>query len=361
MKMQIYIKSIILFYLFSCVPLISQNSKIVGLVAVHNEAGFIKHCLQALSQYTDAIVVLDDVSADDTLAVIGSIANECNVERVIRKYVWQRDEKADKNALLLAGREIGGTHFIMIDADEMFVAPCKNNNWLRNQILSLKKGQIICFPMMNVWNGLKYYRNDDEMSPHHRKWRSICAVLCDDGQCTYEENQVWGPSGAIHVTRIPSNRICHDPVKNIVIKDINHGLLHYKYVNLEDVSVKKIWYMCVEYMNANKLENTHEARKKNAKKINEFYKNEFHSSLEDKIKIKLTQVPNEWYDYPFFDRTQYDRLHVLRKNEVIGWLKSLGKRYFEPLNIWHESWVRDVFHSSKENNIAGVVDETSQE
>jgi hypothetical protein len=357
MKIYNFIKNIAILYfcifnLYTC-----HASKIVGLVAVHNESSFIKHCLQAMAEYTDAIVVLDDVSEDDTVAVIESVARECNVERLIRKTVWQRDEKGDKNMLLMAGREIGGTHFVMLDADEMFVAPCKKHNWLRNQILSLKPGQIICFPMMNVWNGLGHYRDDEDMSPRHRKWKGICAVLCDDGQCSYEENQVWGPSGALHVTRIPANRVCDESEKNILITDINHGLLHYKYVNMEDVTVKKIWYMCVEYMNANKDNSSSEARKKNARKINEFYKYEFQSSLGSTVKMKLTKVPSSWYEYSFFNHSQYDRIHMLRKNEIIGWLKKFGRKYFEPLNIWNESWVKEIFPSSKEIDFAEDKDQ----
>jgi ribonuclease Y len=37
---------------------------------------------------------------------VESLAQECRVERIIRKPVWHRDEPGDRNAMLQAGREI---------------------------------------------------------------------------------------------------------------------------------------------------------------------------------------------------------------------------------------------------------------
>src|SRR5581483_7958176 len=170
----------------------AETKKIVGLIAVHNEAALIKQCLKAMSVYTDAIVVLDDVSSDNSLEIIESVAHECNIEKVIKKEVWIRDEKGDKGLLLNAGREIQGTHFIILDADEMFVAPCAEEEWLRTQILRLKPGQALCFPMMNVWKSLDFYRDDEAMNPYMKKWNSICSIFCDDGQCNYEDNHAYG-------------------------------------------------------------------------------------------------------------------------------------------------------------------------
>lgn len=98
--------------------------KIVGLVPARNESKIISQCLPALALYTDAIVFLDDCSDDDTVQVVQSLQSECSIERVIQKTKWHRDEPGDRNALLQAGREIGGTHFIAQDADEMFTANC---------------------------------------------------------------------------------------------------------------------------------------------------------------------------------------------------------------------------------------------
>jgi hypothetical protein len=319
----------------------SKVPKIVGLIAVHNEAELIKQCLKALAVYTDAIVVLDDVSADDSVEVIESVVQECKIEKIIQKEIWVRDEKGDKNLLLKAGREIGGTHFIMLDADEMFVAQCAKKDWLRNQVLALKPGQALCFPMMNVWDNLDSYRDDEAMNPRMKKWSSFCAAFCDDGQCNYDSNQVYGPAGIIHVSRVPMNRMSQEP-KNIVVPDLKHGIVHFKYVNLEDIRIKKVWYMCLEYVNANRASNSENERIINADKINKFYNKIYQNVAPENIEIKLTAVPEEWYAYPFFDRSAYEHLHKYRKKEIKKWFKKFGASYFEPLDIWHLNWIKKL-------------------
>ena len=103
---------------------IRTNMKIVGLIPARNESKIIEQCLHALSFYTDAIIYLDDASDDNSVAIVESVADKYRVEKIIKKKIWKRDEPGDRNALLKAGREIGGTHFIVIDADEMLTSNC---------------------------------------------------------------------------------------------------------------------------------------------------------------------------------------------------------------------------------------------
>ena len=72
---------------------IKKPHKIIGLVAVRNEADIVGQCLKALSLYTDAIIVLDDASDDGkTVPILESLANECNIVQIIKKTVWFRSE-----------------------------------------------------------------------------------------------------------------------------------------------------------------------------------------------------------------------------------------------------------------------------
>src|SRR5690606_10034848 len=120
--------------------------KIVGLMQVRNEEPIIYQHLKALSLYTDAIVIVDDASIDSTPLIIKSFQQDFNIKRFIQRTIATRDsgnESDNATLLLRLGREIGGTHFIVIDADEMFTANCLENNFLRNEILSLKPGEKI--------------------------------------------------------------------------------------------------------------------------------------------------------------------------------------------------------------------------
>src|SRR5438105_702150 len=93
--------------------------KIIGLMPVKNEAYIVKQALIALSKITDGIIVLDDCSTDNTLQEVQSVKTSCTILEIIEKKEWYRDESGDKNKLLKAGRSHGGTHFIVVDADEI--------------------------------------------------------------------------------------------------------------------------------------------------------------------------------------------------------------------------------------------------
>ncbi len=313
-----------------------KPAKIVGLIQVRNEEQFLEQCLSALALYTDAIVILNDGSKDSTGVIIEKLKEPLHIEHVIthQDSSWQvRDERYNRNALLKAGREIGGTHFILIDADEMFTSLCKNNGWLRSQILALKPGQVMTFPMMNVWNSTDYYRDDKLCSPYDDHWRAIMCILCDDGACNYNDNDSHG-SGVIHISREPKNRICSERVKTVAIKDINYGLVHFKCVNLNNIESKRVWYMCLEYIRANEIKQN---KKANAHKLNKFYDRNVYSAIEKPI---LRKVPESWYKgYSFFDKRKFMEFSALRKDEVISWLKKYGPDYFKPLAIWNVDWV----------------------
>jgi glycosyltransferase involved in cell wall biosynthesis len=309
---------------------IDKPAKIVGLVAVRNEESFIKNCLKALSVYADAIVVLDDASEDKTLSIVQSLKNECHIEHIIAKKEWARNERGDKNALLQAGRAIGGTHFILMDADEMFTAQCAKNNWLRNKILALVPGQMMEFPMMNLWESIHFYRNDAQCNPHDDKWNCIPAVLCDDGSCNYDDNRCWGPSGTMHVPRQPVNRKCTSFSKVIRIHEVNYGLLHFKSVNLEEIASRKVWYMCLEFIKSG-----------SAQMVNTFYEREFKGML-DTSNIHLESVPDQWLDYPELDLTVYADVYSRKRHDIATWLAQYGVDYFRPLHIWDQSWMQEL-------------------
>ena len=77
--------------------------KIVGLVPARNESKIIGQCLRALALYTDAIVLLDDCSDDDTVQVVQSLQSEGSIERIIQQTKWRLDEPGDRRHGLSLG------------------------------------------------------------------------------------------------------------------------------------------------------------------------------------------------------------------------------------------------------------------
>ncbi len=273
---------------------------IVGLMPVRNESAIIDQSLRALACYTDAIVVLDDASEDNTLAIIESLATECKIKAIIKKTIWHRDEPGDKNLLLKAGRELGGTHFIVIDADEMFTANFAQNNFLKNLILRLNPGDRLAFYMFHIWKHSGQYRHYE---PAQKEM-----IFCDDGISGYN-------SDFIHTPRVPISK----QGALLILENCKYGIMHFEPINFRNLRIKYAWYMCL-----------HKIRKS---KFTDEQLNEFYAQLLDDSAIALHATHADWFAYPFYDEKAY---HASRWEEqhVIDWIKEYGRDYFASLAIW---------------------------
>lgn len=287
----------------------SQPRKIVALVGVRNEAIMIKQFLKAMSCYADAIIVLDDASTDNTVAIAEELAQECKVEKILKKTKWFRDEPGDRNRLLKAGRDIGGTHFIVLDADEMITANCMQNDFLRKKILMLKPGDSLDMWFYNLWRSINNYRNDGSVwSP--KFWG---LAFCDDGTCKFN-------SEFIHTYRIPA---LHG--KKYTINEQEYGILHFQFVNWRNLLIKQAWYRCLERIR----EKTKSSREINAR----------YAPSKNEHNLRLQPSKPEWFaGYEFFDPSIFTQSELWREKQVIEWFNHYGKNYFNDLDIWDIDW-----------------------
>jgi glycosyltransferase involved in cell wall biosynthesis len=296
---------ILLFFTIQSTNIYSKPSKIVGLVGFRNEENFLAQHLKALSLYTDAIVVLDDASNDNSLAIAQALQKECNIERIITKSTWFRDEPGDRNKLLQAGREIGGTHFICIDADEMFTSNLLIDNKLRNAILNLKPNEALAVTWIQLWRSVDFYRYDDSIWTNQVK----PFIFCDNGTCSYN-------SDFIHTYRIPLNS---PQIHRLATYDF--GLLHFQFVNWDNLLLKQAWYRCLERVRT---------PKKSIQSINSLY-----APSKDEIGLRRLPSKKEWFEnYNFFDVSVYGKPDNWRKEQVNKWFKEYGKKYFSSFFLY---------------------------
>jgi len=293
---------LVLFSFFVLNVFAQKSSKIVALLPMRNESLIIAQCLKALSLYADAIVVFDDASEDNSVEIVESLAKECKVEKILRKKVWKRDESADRSLLLKAGREIGGTHFITIDADEMFEATCLKDNYLRKRILALQPGDYITMPLVQLWRGVDKFRVDDGIL-----LRSV--IFCDDEKSKLTRYY----QRFIHTGRIPQNLSGKDKIIG------THYVLHFQSVNIKNMGIRQAWYRCIEHIRYDKT--IEELNKKYVK-------------MTDETGIELHKVPKSWYaGYDFFDASVYKKIDVYRRAQVYGWFDKYGFEFFADLNL----------------------------
>jgi FkbM family methyltransferase len=284
----------------------TKKPKIVGLVAARNEEHNIGQCLRLLSRFTDAIVYLDDCSTDGSVKVVQALAGQCGVERILTKEQWLRDEPGDRNSMLQAGREIGGTHFIVLDADEIFTSNFLFQNTLRQRILSLKPGDQLWLNWICLWRSVTQYRQDKSVWTNNYK----PFVFCDDGRCAYT-------SEFIHTPRVPQNLTG----SRIQIKGYEYGVLHFQFVNWRNLLLKQAWYRCLERIRE---------PQKSVIEINKRY-----APSKDETNIHLAPSSPQWFrHYSDFDAAVFDEPDTWRAKQIYGWFKEYGIDYFKDLDIW---------------------------
>lgn len=282
-----------------------EHPKIVGLIPARNESKVIEQCLHALSFYTDAIVYLDDASEDDSVALVQSVATKYNVEKIIKKEVWQRDEPGDRNALLKAGREIGGTHFIVIDADELLTANCLTDNALLKQIKALHPGDRLMLNWVHLWKNADFFRSDEGWRYRYKDF-----IFCDDGLCFYSSN-------FIHTARTPNNL----SGKNHYIDGNDYGMLHFQFINWSNVVKKQSWYKCLERIRT---------PEKSIDAINQLY-----TFSMDTSHVETRPVDTIWFKgYDFFNPLLFDAQEQWRTEQIKQWVLLWGKDYFDGLDFW---------------------------
>lgn len=284
-------------------------SKIVGLVAGRNESNFIEQTLRALAVFTDAIVFYDDASTDNTVEIVQSLASTCNIEKIIRNHEWRYNEHNYRSRLLQAGREIGGTHFIALDADEMFTANLLAGDQLRNLILSLKPQEQIALAWIQLWRNTKQYRFDSSVWSNNYK----AFIFCDDGATQYDDIK-------FHLGRTPNNNWTTKTVSGY-----EYGVLHFQFVNWRNLLVKQAWYRC--------LERVYQPQK-SISEINTLY-----APSKDESNLGLKPAPAKWFEgYTFFEPAIFNQPENWREAQVLSWFEQYGRDFFAGLDIWDVDW-----------------------
>jgi len=289
-------------FLLLCIisNVIASDKKIVGLVSVKNEQNNIEQCLHALSLYTDSIVILDDVSQDNTPAILQQYKDAYNLH-IITKKQWHRDEAKDRNLMLQCGRAMGGTHFIIIDADEMFTAPCKHGEHLRNAILRLEPGDWLSCFWINLYEHAQHYDDNNYIKPF---------IFCDDKVAQYNNNM------RIHAARIPEGLSGREYVLEPTSQ---YGLLHFKFINWDNVLLRNAWYQCLTVIMWPEI---------SRKEIGAFYAQKLVEQAGNLVKTNP-----QWFDYDFFDLTDFEKPDSWRRKQIQEWMTEYGAEYFADLSI----------------------------
>ncbi|NLZ74798.1 glycosyltransferase family 2 protein [Candidatus Falkowbacteria bacterium] len=282
--------------------------KIIALLPIKNEAWVLSACLGSLSLIADEIIILDDNSSDDYKDILSKFPKAI----VFKNEVFDGQTvnmSTKRKTLLKIGRERGGTHFIWLDADEVF-----SDNFLLTYHKYLERmvpGQKIMMKWVFLLDH-KSYRSDGVFWEIYKDF-----IVFDDGTLEFKDKK-------LSEERTPGG----GGANSIIVPPDDGAVLHLQYLNKKRNDYKQAWYRCSELVEG----------KRSAKRINNTY-----SITIDNKKWQKNNLP-EKLSSKFINnidlRLSNDNWYI---EEIIKFFDQYGIKFFEPLQIWDIEKLREEF------------------
>lgn len=290
----------------------TENMRIMALLPFRNEAHVLPSYLSTVVPLVEKIIAIDDGSTDNSANLMrkaGADVYSWNEERM--KFGWA--ELGIRQRLLELGREAGGTHFIVLDADETFTRPfIKVSSKVLQQ---LEPGQRILMQWLAMWKSVDHYRDDSSVWSNNYK----DFIFRDDGQSNYPE--IW-----MHTPRTPGRFANHD--QDLTLNPKYGAVMHFQFSNWDTFQIKQCWCRMSEYIKD----------PGSAQNINNKYK----ITLDGDAVV--TPLPDDWKEGVKFPEVSYqdDISSFWRLKEIENWFEVHGVEFFRKLEIWHVPQIREA-------------------
>ena len=296
--------------------------KVIALLPFKNEEWILPTYLSNVLPIVDEIIALDDNSTDNSKKIMEDAG--------VKVHPLKRNSDEEYGAsitprqdLLELGREAGGTHFVMLDADETFTT---NFTKVARQLMEqMSPGDELWMQWLALWESWDHFRHDETVWSNN--WKDF--IFCDDGNSQHSYN-----GRSLHsIGRTPGANN-----KQLRIPNNVGGVLHYQFSNMNLFHLKQSWYRMVEHCNYGP---GHEGE------INGTYAITLLGDGVGRVKC-----PDEWIEnIPLpenknnFDPS-WSRENLIRCDFLDDMLKMFdehGAEYFKNLNIWHIKPLRERF------------------
>lgn len=284
--------------------------KVIALLPFKNEEKFLRTYVASVKPIVDQIIAFDDGSTDNGAQILkdaGAIVYANN--ELKEKSGWA--ELGIRNALLVAGREAGGTHFVCLDADEAFTMPFILRG---RQIMSkMQPGNKLLMQWLAMWKSVDHYRDD------HSVWSNNYKdfVFCDDGKLEYPN--VW-----MHTPRTPGPT---NEQTNLQLQPKFGAVMHFQFSEFSNFQIKQCFLRAAELI---RLGRGH------ANSINQKY-----SITLDDPHTRVKPIENDWRVEPMPVMT--NDLNSWRKEAILTYFDQHGIEFFEQLQIWHMDFLKNEF------------------
>jgi len=152
--------------------------RLIALMVVRDEEWCIGLSARAALQWCDALAVIEHACTDKTDEILHEVMGEFPGRIRIHEIdqpTWLEMEL--HQCALELGRQIGGTHFALIDADEVLSGNLVGKP-IRDVVKGLPAGGCLDVPMIAPWRGMDVYR--DDQSAWSRTMSQIITVAFAD-------------------------------------------------------------------------------------------------------------------------------------------------------------------------------------
>ncbi|UXZ04105.1 glycosyltransferase family 2 protein [Moraxella nasicaprae] len=222
----------------------NHDISIAAMMRVRNERDNIGVVIEAVYKYVDVIILYDDCSTDDTVDIVKSYQQKgINID-LIEGQEWLFNEALIHQIIVKRGREIGATHFVQLDADEIF-SSALNPTVFRELMQQMQPGDVLALPWLNVNDDISGYYSEEKIvgimpSRGLKRYKDI--AFADDGFTNFGEWQY------AHVNTSPFVY-----VRRFLSLSDEFSLIHLEQINLLNYIAKKDWYRIRAYAQNGKL------------------------------------------------------------------------------------------------------------
>lgn len=211
--------------------------RLIALMLVRNEDWIIRTSLDAALRWCDGVVVVLDRCSDATMKYV----HEYLINQSKPCLMHVHDEQGDWNEMdlrqksLELGRKLKGTHFAIVDADEILTHNLLSD--IRPWFEVLGPGDLLDLPMVAAWDSPAQYRLGDPT------WSSAWLTLGfkDTPDLTWKPAQ----DGYHHHHRPPYG------VSEVRKRPCNHafgGVMHLQFANPRRLVAKHVLYRMVDHI-----------------------------------------------------------------------------------------------------------------
>jgi glycosyltransferase involved in cell wall biosynthesis len=244
--------------------------KLIALTATRNEDWVLGLSLRVSLSYCDAVVITDHASTDQTAQIIQAAKAEfpnrhVSICRSENKEWMEMDVRQE---MLDRGRELGGTHFVIVDADEVPTANLFPA--LRELALKPTRGCLVSLPMIAAYHTPSVFRRDGLWGETNQ----IPWAFCDSPALQ------WKGSGAYQLHRRAPGRAVNLGIASI---GKSGGLFHLQFVNKARLQSKAVWYKMVETLRY--------PGKRSPAELNRMYD----WTLREDAHTQINDVPDSWW------------------------------------------------------------------